>query len=638
MRIRPIVFVSVITSGLLVTPAWSQEGAGDIAPAYDPVMASANDVPEVIIHGAEPTENVAKKSKSDSGADTLSVDFPDEDVRNILRNVADLFELNLVVPDTLQGRTSIKLRDVTWRQIFDVVLNPVGFTYIEDSNIIKIVSRDSLLQEPVTTEVFILNYARAADIMPTLNPLIEPAAGGNIVIDARSNALVITERPSKMGRIRPIIEQLDKATEQVMIESKFVEVTDTDIKNIGINWSSLAGMQVGVGNISQTWTRDRGQQRNSGLDQSNDNTLTTTSDTNNGTTSTGGSNTSNNTNNTTQTGFSTTTPTNVTTPSSVTFPGGAVTLNNPNAGISTVTGAPTVQTTDSNGNPTTILLPISTTNSITTGAAASNSGTTFSNNAANGSASSASTAVNNLFGLANTGGTSRVASAVFSASDFNVIISALKQQNDTKLVSNPTVVTLNNTEAVINIGKEYPIPNYTYNQERGTYEVSGFNYRPIGIILKVTPQVNATGFIKLTLEPEVSSSNESTSFGATALPIITTRKTKTQVSLKDGFTMGIGGLIENSLSSGQTRVPVLGSIPLLGRLFRSDSKNNQSRNLIIFITAKTVSAEGATIEQVFDTRRVRQLNMRESDLPGYRDGSSAFITDEEAAAMAKKKK
>jgi len=240
--------------------------------------------------------------------------------------------------------------------------------------------------------------------------------------------------------------------------------------------------------------------------------------------------------------------------------------------------------------------------------------------------------------LANTGGTSRVASAVFSASDFNIIISALKQQNDTKLVSNPTVVTLNNTEAIINIGKEYPIPNYTYNQERGTYEVSGFNYRPIGIILKVTPQVNARGFIKLTLEPEVSSSNESTSFGATAIPIITTRKTKTQVSLKDGFTMGIGGLIENSLSTGQTRVPVLGSIPLLGRLFRSDSKNNQTRNLIIFITAKTVSAEGATIEEVFDTRRVRQLNMRESDLPGYRDGSNAFITDEEAEAMAKQKK
>src|SRR5450432_2483344 len=60
--------------------------------------------------------------------DTLSVDFPDEEIRTVLRNVADLFELNLVIPDTLQGKTSVKLRDVTWRQIFKVVLEPVGYT------------------------------------------------------------------------------------------------------------------------------------------------------------------------------------------------------------------------------------------------------------------------------------------------------------------------------------------------------------------------------------------------------------------------------------------------------------------------------------------------------------------------------
>ena len=57
--------------------------------------------------------------------ETLSVDFPDEEIRVILRNIADLFELNLVIPDTLQGRASLKLREVTWKQIFDVILSPV---------------------------------------------------------------------------------------------------------------------------------------------------------------------------------------------------------------------------------------------------------------------------------------------------------------------------------------------------------------------------------------------------------------------------------------------------------------------------------------------------------------------------------
>ncbi len=230
-----------------------------------------------------------------------------------------------------------------------------------------------------------------------------------------------------------------------------------------------------------------------------------------------------------------------------------------------------------------------------------------------------------------------MASAVFSASDFSIILSALKTKNDTKLISNPTVVTLNNTEAQINVGQEFPVPKYTYNSERGTYEVSDFDYKPIGIILKVTPQVNAQGFIKLTLEPEVSSSSENASFGGAQIPIVVTRKTKTQVSLKDGYTMGIGGLIENRVTNGQTRVPVLGSIPILGRLFRSDSTNDSIRNLIIFITAKTVSADGAPIEEVFDPRAVRQMGLRRDELPGYRDGSDPFLPAIKVEEEKKKK-
>src|SRR5581483_11703427 len=102
---------------------------------------------------AKPDDSAAKgtaaKGKDASGRDTLSVDFPDEDVRNILRNVADLFELNIIMPETLQGKTTIKLRDVTWRQIFQNVLDPLNYTYVEDGNIIKIVSKESVLDEPV---------------------------------------------------------------------------------------------------------------------------------------------------------------------------------------------------------------------------------------------------------------------------------------------------------------------------------------------------------------------------------------------------------------------------------------------------------------------------------------------------------
>lgn len=508
--------------------------------------------------------------------DTLSVDFPDEDIRNILRNVADLFELNIIMPDTLQGKTTIKLRDVTWRQIFQSVLGPVNYTYLEEGNIIKIVSNESLQQEPTSTDVFIINYAKASDILPTITSLVDTTAGGKIVVDSRSNSLVITERPSRMNRIRPIIERLDRATDQVMIESKFVEVTDSDVKNVGVNWSSLSGYQIGAGNLGSTFTRSRDQTGRSGTDSTQGTTRA-------GSNVTSGANSTTNTNG--QTGGSTNT-------STVTSAGGLVT---------------STSTTGTNGGLT------------------NTSTTTTTNGVTNTITDGVNNAFNNLSSLLNSDGTARTMNAVFSAADFNIVLSALQSLQKTKVISNPTIVTLNNTQAMINVGQERPIPNYTYHAERGVYEVSGFTYRPIGVILRVTPQVNSRGYIRLTVEPEVSQSNRDANFNGAAIPIVESRKATTTVSLRDGYTMGIGGLMQSVATNTTNKVPVLGSVPILGRLFKSDNHNVDSTNLIIFITAKTISAEGASVEQVFNSDRVRAMDLRREDMPGYRDGSDPFL-------------
>jgi type II secretory pathway component GspD/PulD (secretin) len=215
------------------------------------------------------------------------------------------------------------------------------------------------------------------------------------------------------------------------------------------------------------------------------------------------------------------------------------------------------------------------------------------------------------------------------------VLSALSQLQDTKVVSNPTIVTLNNNAATINVGEERPIPSYTYSQERGTYEVSGFTYRPIGIILKVTPQVNTTGTIRLSIDPEVSQSTRDATFQGAAIPIVETRKVSTTVVLKDGYTMGIGGLLRSATNDSSSKIPVLGSLPLVGRLFSSKSVNKESSNLIIFITAKTISPDGAPVEQIFDSERVRDLKLRRSDLPGYRDGSDPFVKEPAPPAPAR---
>jgi type IV pilus assembly protein PilQ len=181
-----------------------------------------------------------------SSKETLSVDFPNAEIRTILRNIADLFELNLVIPEGLQGRASLKLRDVTWKQIFDVLLTPVGYTYVTDGNIIKVVSIESLNVEPAETRIFPLNYARAGDIASTVTSMVEAAKGGKVQVDVRSNTLVVTERPKRLEKVDEIIRRLDKATAQVMIEAKFVEVTDTNVKDLGVDWVSLSGYGVAV--------------------------------------------------------------------------------------------------------------------------------------------------------------------------------------------------------------------------------------------------------------------------------------------------------------------------------------------------------------------------------------------------------
>jgi type IV pilus assembly protein PilQ len=131
---------------------------------------------------------------SGTGDALIDVNFPNDQIRNIIRSVADMNDLNVVIPDTLSGNVSIKLRRVTWRQVFDVVLEPIGYTYVEDGNIIKIRSIQDLMLEPMQTQVFLVNFAKAAELRPAIMPLIEESKGGRAQVDARTNSIIVTER------------------------------------------------------------------------------------------------------------------------------------------------------------------------------------------------------------------------------------------------------------------------------------------------------------------------------------------------------------------------------------------------------------------------------------------------------------
>ncbi len=184
----------------------AQQPAPAPAPDAPPPAAPAPAAPAVEIKSAAaPVTDPSARSR-DAGRDTLSVDFPDEDIRTILRNVADLFELNIVMPEALRGKTTVKLRDVTWRQIFENILQPVGYTYKEEGNIIKILSNETLAQEPVSTEVFVINDARAADIM-TVNPVRAHAP-----MSLGEAARIMEDRPSQIS----VLPVTDAATQRCL--------------------------------------------------------------------------------------------------------------------------------------------------------------------------------------------------------------------------------------------------------------------------------------------------------------------------------------------------------------------------------------------------------------------------------------
>jgi len=458
--------------------------------------------------------------------ETISVDFPDEEVRTILRNVADLFDLNVVIPDTLQGRTSVKLRNITWRQVFEVALEPLGFTYVEDRNIIRIKSIEELTTEPVDTRVFVLNYATAEELQNSIAPLIDTAAGGRVQVDVRSNALVITERPSRMNQIQEIIEKLDKATDQVMIETKFIEVENTDQKNIGVNWSSLEGYGASAGPFQREWSRNRVSQDDSIRNDTSYNSSRS----------------------------------------------GSV------DGFSLADG------------------PIfASENEVLSG-----NGTDFTRT------------------MESLAGTSRFDTAVFSADEFRVVISALEQNNDTELVANPTVVTMSNQEATIDIVTEIPQVEFSIDEQTGEQRADGLAEPLVfGTQVRVTPQVNDAGFINLLVIPSVSNQIGTQFTDIGPQPIISRRKAETNVVIKDGYTLAIGGLTQNEEVLGGTAVPVLGSLPYIGRLFSSESNTMRQKNLIIFITAKTLNPDGSSYRDIIDPRVLHQMGVVPADVPGY---------------------
>jgi len=173
------------------------------------------------------------------------------------------------------------------------------------------------------------------------------------------------------------------------------------------------------------------------------------------------------------------------------------------------------------------------------------------------------------------------------------IFEMLKQRTDTNILSNPRIVTLDNQAAQIMVGTQYPIPQYTYNEEQARLQVSGWEYKDIGIIFDVTPHVNNAGFVTIDVQPKVTAIIGTVVVENTSLPQLSNESTKTRVMVKDGETLVIAGLVKDQLTDTKKKLPLLGDVPIFGLIFQKSEKTNTKTDLMIFITPHIITPEFA---------------------------------------------
>lgn len=427
-----------------------------------------------------PSSKPASVSKTDKGFDGLvSLDFRDADIKDVLRVLSYKSGVNIVAGPEVVGLVTIQLDNVPWQRALDVVLQTYGYAYERRDNIINVTTvenlkkrrEDAMLlsdQEPLVTKAFVLSYAKAANVVVSVEKM--KTERGAVNFDERTNSIIVRDTLSQVEMIGEIIAKLDTTTPQVLIEARIIETTLGSAEKLGINWNLQAS---GKGSV---WNS--------------------------------------------------------------TFP-------------------------IRRGNDGNYIMPIpidsidETTQVITYDA-------------------------DSLFAL-----------GTLDFSAFTALLQVIETRSDVNTLSNPRVVTLDNQAAKITVGTQYPFPQYTYNKDTGEMQVSGWNYKDIGVIFQVTPHVNNASMVTLDLKPTITAiiADSTVTVEGTPVPQLTVREAETTVMIRNGETLVIGGLISDNKVKNESKVPILGDIPFLGRLFRHNSSDDVKTDLLIFLTPHIITPD-----------------------------------------------
>lgn len=399
----------------------------------------------------------------------IALDFFETDIKNVFRILREVSGANFAIDKNVTGKVTLTLdRPVPWDQVLDLVLKMNQLGQVEEGNIIRIASLETLKSEeelrraqldaekkaleqkkelePLFTEYIPINYAQASDIIKHLNE-IKTKDRATISVDDRTNTIIITDVAAKIDKAKKIVAQLDKATPQVIIEARIVEAESTFARELGVNWS-VSG-------------------------DTDSNTL-------------GGL-------------FGYNTSVNLPAPSY-----GTIGIN-----FRRLTG-------------NTLLL--------------------------------------------------------------NAQLQANEATGDVRIISSPKIITLDNHEAVIKQGVEWP---YLEESESGGTTV---NFKNIDLKLTVKPHVTNDNRIAMKLNIYKNDISELT----IEAPAINTKEASTELLVNDGETVVIGGINKTTKIHDKREIPLLSKVPGLGWLFKSSDIDDRNQELLIFITPKILRLEQAT--------------------------------------------
>jgi type II secretory pathway component GspD/PulD (secretin) len=498
-----------LLSGIILT-ALSLTAVAQTAPAEQPAPQATIKVE---------TLTAAASAQEAPPADYVSIHVDGGTLRQVLNAFSMQTQRNVVIgPEVVSEGVSIHLNNVRWDEALDVILKPYGFGYRKVGDTVVVSKLDKLASlsavEPLETKVFNLKYLDASDVQDIIKAQL--SSRGTISVasargqkgwkfatqsDAkssesavmlgklervaddkddqqdrsRSKTLIVTDVPGSLARVADVLAEVDKIPRQVLVESRFMEVNNTLLKEVGLQLDPIS-LKLDIVNLGQA---------GSGGDESFN-----------------------------QTGWK-----------------------------STLSAA--------------------------------------------------------------------------------AIIDLLQKDEDTKVLSAPRILTLNNQEATIVVGQKFPIVKTEIQNNTGndnpTKSTELERYENSGIQLSVVPQICDGNFINMIVHPsvvnfvgfEVVRNDDGTDL--VRYPIINTRETETQIMTKNGETIVIGGLLEDQKKEGVRKVPLLGDIPLLGRMFRRNTSDNYTKDLLIFISATIVN------EKNYDTIVAKEGQAEMSGEPAVKE-------------------